>query len=70
MRIVGPCFGLCRSIGIGLSRVFEVKGRRRLDLGVWLGGFVAVRGHDLGVAVSRVEGWGMAAKVVEDSGRR
>ena len=64
MMIVGPCFGLCRWIGIGLSREFEGKGRRRLGKGVWLCGFVAVKGHDLGVAASSVKGGEIGAKVV------
>ena len=56
IRIVGPCFGLCRLVGTGLSRGFEGKGRRRLDKGVWLGGFGAVEGHDLGLAASSIKG--------------
>ena len=69
MRIVGPGFGLCRSSGIGLSRVFEGKGRRRLDKVDWLEGVGAVEGHDLGVAASSVQGLRIGVSVVKE-GRR
>ena len=66
MRIVNPCFRLCRSIGIGLFGVFEGKGKRRLDEGVSLGVSSAVEGHDPGVATSAFKEGGISTSVVED----